>query len=243
VKYALMRAYIQGVAALREEDPSIRILTTEPLVNIVPPLNADLAEIELAAQEYLEQYQVLDMLGGRLCPELGGRQELLDILGFNYYYNNQWVLGMREFLRWANDPPDPRWRPLSEFLLEAYRRYERPLVLAETSHPREDRPHWIRFVAAQCSEVLRQHVPLWGVCLYPIIDRPDWNDLSYWHHAGLWDARPGDNGTPARMLYEPYAEALLSVQGMLEAVRAGNGKLTPPLTPPPSGRGTRLEVT
>jgi hypothetical protein len=40
VKYYLMRAYIEGVAALKEIDASIRILTTEPLVNMAPPLDA-----------------------------------------------------------------------------------------------------------------------------------------------------------------------------------------------------------
>ncbi|MEJ7679508.1 MAG: hypothetical protein WKG06_16930 [Segetibacter sp.] len=40
VKYALMRAYIEGVAAMREEDPSVKILTTEPLISAVAELDA-----------------------------------------------------------------------------------------------------------------------------------------------------------------------------------------------------------
>jgi hypothetical protein len=44
VKYGLMRAYIEGTAALREADPGIRILTTEPLINIMPRISATRAE-------------------------------------------------------------------------------------------------------------------------------------------------------------------------------------------------------
>ena len=40
VKYGLMRAYIEGVAALKEIDPAVRILTTEPLIQVAPPFNA-----------------------------------------------------------------------------------------------------------------------------------------------------------------------------------------------------------
>jgi len=29
------------------------------------------------------------MITGRMCPELGGQPEYMDIAGFNYYYNNQ----------------------------------------------------------------------------------------------------------------------------------------------------------
>jgi hypothetical protein len=39
VKYMLMKAYIEGIKAMKEVDPTIRILTTEPLVNMVTPEN------------------------------------------------------------------------------------------------------------------------------------------------------------------------------------------------------------
>ncbi len=38
VKYALMRAYIEAVAAIKLLDDGVIIMPTEPLVNIVPPL-------------------------------------------------------------------------------------------------------------------------------------------------------------------------------------------------------------
>ncbi len=170
----------------------------------------------VAAKAHINQYQAVDMLAGRICPELGGSPAYLDILGFNYYYNNQWVVPTFEFLPWVNTSNDPRWRPLHTLLLEAYNRYHHPIALTETSHPGLDRPHWIRFVADECRLVQQQGVPLWGICLYPIIDRPDWDHLHHWHHAGLWDATPDgsdlpDGHKPGRFLYQAYADALRSL--------------------------------
>lgn len=224
VKYGLMRAYIEGVAALREVDPGVRIMTTEPLVNMVPPLNATADQIRQAALAHSDQYQATDMLSGRMCPELGGRPEYLDIVGLNFYYNNQWIVGSGEFLPWANDWLDPRWRPLSDLFRQVYNRYQRPIVLSETSHPGEDRPLWARFVAEECAAVLQQGIPLWGVCLYPIIDRPDWDHLTPWHRSGLWDAELAADGTvlqdpPRRILNQPYADALREAQLLISSAQ------------------------
>ena len=219
IKYRLMRAYIEGINAMREVDASVRILTTEPLVNIVPPLNATPQQIEEAAVHHQFQYQALDMLSGRMCPELGGTPEHLDMVGLNYYYNNQWVLGYEKFLPWVNEPFDARWKPLSELLAQAYERYQRPLVISETSHSGEDRPLWIRSIADEVGIALQNGLPFWGICLYPIIDRPDWDALSYWHHSGLWDAQFTDENLPEYVLHELYAEALLQAQAMVAKMR------------------------
>ncbi len=217
VKYALMRAYIEGVAALREEDPSILIMTTEPLVNVVPPLQASTRQIEEAKTAHNYQYQAADMLCGKICPELGGTPDYLDLLGLNYYYDNQWEVGTHATLNWANENDDLRWRPLRSLLAEAYARYNKPLVIAETSHPGNHRPEWIKFIAAECAATLQAGIPLEGVCLYPILDRPDWDHLSPWHQSGLWDMELSNENSEQQMrLYQPYAEALLEAQHMVQ---------------------------
>jgi hypothetical protein len=216
-----MRAYIEGVAAMRELDPTIRILTTEPLVNMVPPLHATSREIRDAAIADTNQFQSVDMLAGRLSPELGGSPDYLDILGFNYYYNNQWIVNTGTFLPWNDPVPDPRWMPFRQLLMKAYRRYRRPIALTETSHPGIDRPLWIDMIGRECAAIVRAGVPLWGVCLYPIVDRPDWDHLDQWHHAGLWDADLTTD-PPGRVLAQPYANALLRAQTVvLEAIPEG----------------------
>lgn len=218
VKYELMRAYIEGANALREADPSIRLLTTEPLIAIAPRFGASAREIREAGEAHTNQFQATDMLCGRLCPELGGHPALLDIVGFNYYYDNQWQLDPHQIMGWNDDAPDPRLRPLRQLLREAYRRYERPFAITETSHPAEDRPVWLRMIGQECAAVLAEGLPLWGACLYPVVDRPDWDHLSQWHRSGLWDADLGRPG-PARVLHQPSAEALLEAQAVVAAAR------------------------
>jgi hypothetical protein len=99
--------------------------------------------------------------------------------------------------------------------MEAYVRYQRPVALTETSHCGIDRPNWINYVAKECADILEQGVPLWGICLYPIIDRPDWDHMQPWHCSGLWDAGTVTNNLPGRILHEPYAAALLQSQRLI----------------------------
>lgn len=225
VKYCLMKAYIEGVEALKEVEPDVRILTTEPLVSITHELDAGRAEKAEARRHHEDQFQVLDILGGRMCPELRGRPEYLDLLGFNFYYNNQWVHTTHEMLVWKNR--DPRWVPLHHLLEQTYRRYGRPIVLSETSHPKEDRPLWMDTMAQECVATLEAGVPLLGMCWYPILDRPDWDHLHIWHQSGIWDRVPGDEAAYERVLHEPTGEAFLRAQTvvgghLLQPARAGS---------------------
>ena len=216
VKYHLMKAYIEGIAAMRAEDPDVRILTTEPLTSIVPALDADEEAIEHAAELHEHQFQVTEMLCGNMCPELGGKPEYLDILGFNYYHNNQWIADLWHSLPWKNEGNDPRWQSLSSLLIKAYKRYKRPFVLTETSHPGIDRPEWMNFVADECAKLIRKGLPLWGICWYPIIDRPDWDHLEPWHRSGVWDILPDEMAPLKRVLHQPTAIALRRAQMQME---------------------------
>jgi hypothetical protein len=217
VKYMLMKAYIEGVEALKEVDPGVRILTTEPLVSITHGRDAGRAEKTAARRHHEYQFQVTDILCGRLCPELRGRPEYLDLLGVNFYYNNQWVKATNEMLVWKNH--DDRWVPLHELLRQTHRRYGRPLVLSETSHPKEDRPLWMDMIARECLAARMAGVPLLGVCWYPIIDRPDWDHPHDWHQSGMWDRAERDAADPGyqRRLHEPTAEAFLRAQATVAA--------------------------
>jgi len=217
VKYELMKAYIAATEAILEEDNNVRILITEPLVNMVPPLNSTDEEVAQAAEAFEGQFQVFDMLSGRICPELKGKPEYLDIMGLNYYYNNQWIIGTEERLPWLNENKDPRWKSLSDLMINVYNRYDRPVILAETSHPKEDRPKWVDFITYECNKVLKMQIPLLGICWYPAIDRPDWDHLSPWHQSGMWDVFINDEGIPVRRLYQPVAEALLKARKLIES--------------------------
>ncbi|MCF2446708.1 amine oxidase [Dyadobacter sp. CY345] len=213
LKYELVQAYIAGIKAMKTISGLVRIVTTEPLVNMVPGLNPTAEDLIEAAKENEQQYQTVDMLCGRICPELGGHEDLVDILGFNYYYNNQWIIGSYEFLIWTDPIPDPRSRGLADLLEAACLRYGKPFILSETSHPKEDRPLWINMISSECAKLIERDLPLMGVCLYPIIDRPDWDHPEIWHHSGIWD---NDNSSKySRVLHLESAAALKNGQKLI----------------------------
>ncbi|WP_262147568.1 hypothetical protein [Chryseobacterium foetidum] len=187
VKYALMKAYIEGIELMKIVDSSVRIMVTEPLISIVSNHQNDPHSVLFAEEKHFEQFQVHDILSGRICPELGGKPEYLDIIGVNFYYNNQWINETHEFLPWAEIPPHPQYRTLHDLLESVFVRYGRPVVISETSHPGEDRAKWIRSITKECLSVLKKGIPLLGCCFYPVVDRPDWDDLNDWHHSGIWD--------------------------------------------------------
>ncbi|KAA0994135.1 amine oxidase [Dyadobacter sp. UC 10] len=225
VKYALMKAYIAAAKAMKQASENVRILTTEPLVNMVPPLDPTLDDMLAASLENEQQFQSVDMLCGTICPELGGSTDLVDVLGFNYYYNNQWIIGTYEFLGWNDPVADPRWKPLADLLETAWLRYKKPFLISETSHPKEDRPLWIRMISAQCAELINRGAPLLGVCIYPVIDRPDWDNTEVWHQSGLWDTNYPDK--LARLPHSAsIAAVLLGQQLIASALKASEARMS-----------------
>lgn len=187
VKYSLMKAYIEGIELMKEVDPLVRIMLTEPLVSIVSNNASDPAALLKAEQKHFEQFQVHDILCGKICPELRGKPEYLDIIGVNYYYNNQWINETHETVPWAERPPHPLYRSLEKLIEAVFTRYGRPIIISETSHPGEDRAKWLKSVTEECLSILKTGIPLLGCCIYPLIDRPDWDHLDNWHHSGIWD--------------------------------------------------------
>ncbi|HEV7512885.1 MAG TPA: hypothetical protein VGO27_14415, partial [Candidatus Acidoferrum sp.] len=52
--------------------------------------------------------------------------------------------------------------------------------------------------------------------IYPLIDRPDWEEPERWHNSGLWDVVSHPDGTLHRVLCEPYAQDLRAAQSITE---------------------------
>jgi UDP-galactopyranose mutase len=152
------------------------------------------------------------MVAGRTEPELGGAERYLDIVGVNYYAANQWEVPGGRKLHWDAGSNDLRWVPLHKLLATLYERYRRPLFIAETSHYGSGRAAWLDEIAAEVAAALRNSIPIEGVCLYPILDRFDWDDPTHWHNSGLWDMAPTGAGHYQRVLNQEYAAALRRVQ-------------------------------
>jgi hypothetical protein len=100
-------------------------------------------------------------------------------------------------------------------LEELWQRYHRPVFIAETSHYGIGRADWLNEIAREAGLALERGVPLEGVCLYPILDRFDWEDPTHWHNSGLWDMIPDVGGHFRRVLHTEYAEALSYAQSTL----------------------------
>jgi beta-glucosidase/6-phospho-beta-glucosidase/beta-galactosidase len=215
LKAQFVRAQIASAEAIWAIDPRARIVTAEPLIHLVPPRRKpQLREAARARSE--SQYEAWEMLAGRMRPELGGQPRYLDVLGVNFYASNQWEHPAGRKLHWDGRPLDDRWRPLHLLLEDSWRRYQRPLFIAETSHYGIGRAPWLREVSEEVYQARLRGVPIEGVCLYPILDRHDWDDSGHWHNSGLWDLEPA-NGY-RRTINAPYAAAFASARALLGSI-------------------------
>jgi len=208
VKRQLVRATIQSIDAIRAVRPSARFITTEPAIHVVAGGNRS-RYLKTAAEKYRRsQFEGLDMLCGKINPELGGKPEYLDIIGLNYYFHNQWRYPSRRKIA----PGHSEYRPFHEILQEFYRRYERPILIAETGIEDEKRPEWFRYVCEQTRIAQSNKVPVEGICLYPIANHPGWADNRHCYN-GLWDYAD-DWGE--REIYQPLADEIVLQNKMFE---------------------------
>jgi hypothetical protein len=204
VKRQLVRAWIAGVDAIRVVDPGARIVSVEPVIHTVPPRGTQDVGGRAAAQN-ASQWEAWDLITGRTEPELGGHPGYLDIVGVNFYHDNQWEVPGGRKVHWHIKPRDRRWVPFSQLIRGAYDRYKRPIIIGETSHVGSGRAEWIRELTDEVIIAVRAGLPLEGICLYPIMDRFEWNDPAHWHNSGLWDFAIEPDGTYRRVLNEEYA--------------------------------------
>lgn len=212
LKRALCRMAIQGVKAIREIDPEARMVHVDPIIHAVPPPDRpDLAD-EAWDHAYREAYEAWDMLCGQKNPELGGSPEILDIVGVNIYNFSQAQLHAdksREILGLR----DPRRKPLSELLNYAWDRYQRPLIIGETSGYQDKRAEWLRMTMEECLKALNSGIDLHGVCLYPFVDIPDWQS-GKWAKIGVFDIE--DPASCERIPCVPYMQELRRWQKLLD---------------------------
>ncbi|GGE03533.1 glycosyl transferase family 1 [Aureimonas endophytica] len=173
LKVQLSRAAISAMEAIWRVDPRARFVHADPVINVItdPSRPHDAAHAEGHRQA---QFQAWDMIAGRAWPQIGGREALLDIVGVNYYFNNQWIHGGPPI-----DIGHPLYKPFRTLLTETYARYGRPIFIAETGIESDRRAEWLAYVGAETRAAMRQGVPVEGLCLYPVLDHPGWDDGRY----------------------------------------------------------------
>jgi beta-glucosidase/6-phospho-beta-glucosidase/beta-galactosidase len=189
LKRQLVRASIAGMEAVWSVDPRARMVHVDPVIHVTTQSGRKRDRINAEAYR-LAQFEAWDMLSGRLQPELGGRPAYLDIIGVNYYSDNQWLYGggtipMGHHL----------YRPFSDLLEETYRRYNRPIFVAETGAEGSARAAWLHYVGDEVRTAIAAGVPVEGICLYPILDYPGWENDRHCE-VGLYGAADGAHGRP-----------------------------------------------
>ena len=215
LKRQMVRAALAAMRELRRVNPATRLLLVDPMINVIP--RRDRPGDAPAAEAYrLSQFDSWDMLCGRLEPELGGNPEFLDVIGVNYYIHNQWRYPGGHGSMIA--PSDPRYRHVRWMLAEIYERYRRPLFIAETGIEDETRPAWLRYISNEAAAAIAQGIPVEGICLYPILNHPGWNDGRHCYN-GMFDYA---DATGRREVYLPLATELAYQQHRLDAQIAGS---------------------
>jgi len=180
LKQQLVRGAVAASRVIRKELPKALLVSPEPVIHIVgDPTKPD--DVRQAEEYRTAMFQSWDMIAGRLEPELGGDESLLEIIGVNFYDRNQWWNFGKTIRR-----GEPEYRPFREIVEEVYLRYRRPIFIAETGTENAERPGWFSYMWDESQAAIAAGVPVEGLCLYPIVNHPGWVDNRHCEN-GLWD--------------------------------------------------------
>jgi beta-glucosidase/6-phospho-beta-glucosidase/beta-galactosidase len=225
LKRQLVRGAIRASQRILDELPTARLVSPEPVIHISgDPKNDE--DVRQAAEYTSAMYEAWDMVSGRAQPELGGEERFLDVIGVNYYDSNQWWNFGATIWR-----HQPEYRPFREILLEVYQRYRRPMFVSETGTEEADRPGWLAYVAGEVQAARQAGASLQGICLYPILNHPGWNDDRHCFN-GLWDYA-GPSGQ--REIYQPLADEIARHKDL-------EGEINDESTDSPKSTGLALPV-
>ncbi|PZM08920.1 glycosyltransferase family 4 protein [Rhizobium tubonense] len=208
LKVQLARAAIAAMDAVLSVDARARFVHCEPVINVVADPSRP-QERRIAEGHRQSQFQAWDLIAGRMWPQIGGNERYLDILGVNYYFNNQWIHGGPPI-----DIGHALYKPFSQILIETFARYGKPIFISETGTENERRASWFEYVAGQTGRAMELGVPAEGLCLYPVVNHPGWDN-----------DRPCENGllssevsSSGRDVYEPLATMLRKASEKLKLI-------------------------
>jgi hypothetical protein len=210
LKAQLVRGTIEAIEAIRTVAPEARFLQPEPVINIVADLEKPKTWRRVESDNLL-QYQAWAMLTGEQWPSLGGHPKYLDVIGVNFYPDNQFTPDGTTIYH-----GDVRYKPFSKMLLEVHERFRRPIVVSETGSEGEQRAPWLRYVAGQVVAAMRRGCELHGLTLYPVVSHPGWLDERHCDN-GLWDYADDAGHRP---MHEPLAREIVRQRGPLMVARA-----------------------
>ncbi|HKO48303.1 MAG TPA: hypothetical protein VJV79_11295 [Polyangiaceae bacterium] len=205
----LVRATIEAIEAFRAILPETRFLQPDPVIHIVPSPEQPKTWRRIEADN-LSQYQAWDMLTGAIWPSVGGNPSYLDIVGVNFYPDNQFMIDGTTI-----GLGDPRYKRFSQILSEVWLRYQRPMIVSETGAEGDARVPWLRYICDESATALQSGVDLHGVTLYPIVNHPGW-EAGRRCENGLFDYADSNGVRP---VYEPLANELRAQEPRLHRLR------------------------
>jgi len=74
---------------------------------------------------------------------------------------------------------------------------------------------WLEEITEQCLIAQDRGVDFHGICIYPVTDRPDWDDLSVYSRCGLYDLDENKNRIPEVSYLESLRQQQLKVEETL----------------------------
>jgi beta-glucosidase/6-phospho-beta-glucosidase/beta-galactosidase len=172
-KTLLIRAALAAIDAIRATDPGARIIAAEPAIHVAPRTGTA-PHRRVARGHTNAQFEAMDALTGRARPELGGHVDNIDIVGLNFYADNQWI---HSGLPLPLD--DVRYWPLRDMLRTVHERYDKPVFLSETGIEGNLRAAWLRVIATEVAAAQAAGIPVEGLCLYPVTDYLGWSNKRY----------------------------------------------------------------
>lgn len=224
---SLATGIVLTMNAIRDVQPDATFVQVEALWHY---WTKDPSQQGRVAQENLRQYLAFDLCTGNvieshvLLPYLIGNGVTLDklewfqknavafdILGANFYPWSYGELVSREngLLHWRKACVSGS--TLSQVLLEAYERYDLPVMVTETSTnaPVEGRIQWMDETIRAVFELRERGIPIVGYTWYPLLTMIDWAYRTgtrplenYLLHLGLYDSTLDGSGILRR---EPTA--------------------------------------
>ena len=209
LKRQLVCANLAAINAIREVAPETMFLSAEPAIHVAPQSSSD---VDVARHFDALQYEATDMMLGVTHPELGGHGACLDVVGVNFYPQNQWFWGGECISRERE-----AYRPLRHILESIFLRYGRPLLISETGAEGDARLPWFRYVCDEAFAAMTAGVALTGICVYPITDYPGWGDDRHCE-TGLLGY---PDGTGRRPIYRPLADAIAVQNVRFNALLSG----------------------
>lgn len=178
LKLALCKAFASATIAIKQVDPESLIMTVDPLIKVHARGAEDAEEAQILDTA---QFSANDLLMGRNPDCAIDVSDHIDVVGVNHYPYSQFYSDREQL---ALD--DPRRVPLSDLLADVYARYDRPILLSETGAEGDIRAGWFDYVADECQKAVRKKVPIYGMCLYPILSHIAWTGERFCPN-GLFD--------------------------------------------------------